>query len=209
MNRSASWSCRAIDAALSSRRRPFFDSRAYRAQIMTCPPWVVPTWPPSRRPRDGLTLRLGERLTGVQSVDRPTARDLEVDARHVGLLVGGRAGRAAARGGETGTPLRRAARPLVWLSVEPHPPLARGWHRALASGPVAGSASYPLRSGCDVPMIVPRRGGAHQPQDLEEASDREHPAAVVSLSRMSRIGLKTLRAGSHVLCSGWGRHRVS
>ncbi len=97
----------------------------------------------------------------------------------------------------------------MWLSVEPHPPLARGWHRALASGPVAGSASDPLRSGCDVPIIVPRRGAAHQPQDLEEASDREHPAAVVSLSRMSRIGLKTLRAGSHVLCSGWGRHRVS
>jgi len=47
-------------------------------------------------------------------------------------------------------PLRRAARPLVLLSVEPHPPLSRGWHRALASGPVAGSASYTLRSGCDL-----------------------------------------------------------
>ncbi len=53
-------------------------------------------------------------------------------------------------------PLRRAARPLVLLSVEPHPPLAWGWHRALASGPVAGSASYTLRSGCDVPSIIPR-----------------------------------------------------
>src|SRR5438094_10498983 len=55
-----------------------------------------------------------------------------------------------ARGGETKTPLRRAARPLELLAVEPHPPLSRGWHRALASGPVAGSASYTLRSGCDV-----------------------------------------------------------
>jgi hypothetical protein len=47
-------------------------------------------------------------------------------------------------------PLRRAARPLVLLSVEPHPPLSRGWHRALASGPVAGSASYhaPLWMRC-------------------------------------------------------------
>ena len=53
-------------------------------------------------------------------------------------------------------PLWRAARPLVLLSVEPHPPLSRGWHRALASGPVAGSASYTLRSVCDVPPIIPQ-----------------------------------------------------
>jgi len=57
-----------------------------------------------------------------------------------------REGRAADSGVETKTPLRRAARLLVLLSVEPHPPLSRGWHRALASGPVAGSATYTLRS---------------------------------------------------------------
>src|SRR4029453_5736156 len=60
-----------------------------------------------------------------------------------------------ARGGETKMPLRRAARPLLLLSIEPHPPLSRGWHRALASGPVRGSAVYTLRSGCDVPPIIP------------------------------------------------------
>src|SRR5262245_18037203 len=58
------------------------------------------------------------------------------------------------RGGETKMPLRRAARPLLLLSVEPHPPLSRGWHRALASGPVAGSATYTLRSRCDVLPIL-------------------------------------------------------
>src|SRR5437870_8531664 len=73
--------------------------------------------------------------------------------------------------GETGTPLRRAARPLALLSVEPHPPLLRGWHRALASGPVAGSASYTLRSGCDVPAIIPgyapsAQGGAVAVQSI-------------------------------------------
>ena len=62
-------------------------------------------------------------------------------------------------------PLRRAARPLALLSVEPHPPLGWGWHRALASGPVAGSASYTLRSGCtsystSTRVLVTRPAGA-------------------------------------------------
>ncbi len=73
---------------------------------------------------------------------------------------------------------RRSGERPAHLGCSPSSRIPRshgGWHRALASGPVAGSASYPLRSGCDVPIIVPRRGAAHQPQDLEEASDREHP----------------------------------
>jgi hypothetical protein len=47
-------------------------------------------------------------------------------------------------------PLSRAAALLCCSPIEPHPPLSRGWHRALASGPVAGSASCTLRSRCDV-----------------------------------------------------------
>ena len=77
------------------------------------------------------------------------------------------------RGGETGTPLKRAARPLLLLSVEPHPPLSRGWHRALASGPVAGSASYTLRSGCDLPAIIPRRVSSPQGR-TGEAGEKEN-----------------------------------
>src|SRR5438445_10312410 len=78
-----------------------------------------------------------------------------------------------ARGGETKTPLRRAARPLELLSVEPHPPLAWGWHRALASGPVAGSASDTLRSGCDA---------------LRSAVLQGHPRAADSTSARRIVG---------------------
>ena len=39
---------------------------------------------------------------------------------------------------------------------------AAGWHRALASGPVARSASVTLRSGCDVPLMMPRHAQARQ-----------------------------------------------
>src|SRR5438093_9221802 len=86
----------------------------------------------------------------VQQVHGSAAGDLEVDAHGAPSLTGEKDAHRARGGGKTKMPLRRAARPLVLLSVEPHPPLSWGWHRALASGPVAGSASYTLRSGCDV-----------------------------------------------------------
>lgn len=84
-----------------------------------------------------------------KQIDR-SAADSSKSTHMASSSLAGEKDAQRARGGETKMPLRRAARPLVLLSIEPHPPLSRGWHRALASGPVAGSAFYTLHSGCDV-----------------------------------------------------------